>query len=299
MKRRITRSDKWVIYGAGHLGRHISDILVAQGFDVCLFVDKYISERQAYKGIQIVTLEQAEKSILETAMVVIAINDYFAQDDLAIELWEYGAHRLLYKTNIICYERYFANNRLYDDILAGKGIEGREITLDKPGKIAITEGGKILEDDTVLFYINEDELRVQTSYHKESMPFRDFTPMVKLYASLIRGIVPDTAEFRTHYQKTKIDPAKPICEEEFERVVDARISIFKSMRRALEFDHGFLLRHPIEVRKSGYEADGFVIVDGLNRASFLAAFGIRYLPCKAPKDDFAKIRNGVLLEKVQ
>lgn len=308
---KITSKTKFIIYGAGIVGRRLAMKLQNQGFTVSAFFDKNADKLFSHAGIPIE--KPGAKRQHKNSAVIITVNNVFAHETIAQELVEYGFEYIICKRQLIIDEIKYPVNRLYDLIFSGAPVLGEQLYKYNLGFYKYIDRSFINSDTNYitayisldLVYIDpiktgqvnripinvKDLKKIKRKSHKsflsKAISFYSFIYAIDFFDFIVNsnnGNIKQFLEINSN-NKNKSGSEKGF----FKRLLISEMDIFQNMSLAFNFDRDFFVRHPclVEWDDRGY----FCITDGGHRAIFQLVNGIRYIPCKIDKDAYKKYLN--------
>lgn len=288
---KIQKKDKFFIFGAGLLGRHICDKLLDAGFTVQGFLDNSEFSIPYYRNVEIIPFKKAQNftDADKKAIVIISLINPFDHNEVKNTLLSAGFSRIICKRNILKYENKYKINNLYDIITSFNRQFSAQMILDAEFEA--------WEDETEDFqdnsFISSDNDYI-TAYLPIELLYAVGRPVIMQQQVLsmfecFRGELDGNLELFWQYAcKTQSNLPKKEIEKEKNRILDGRLKIYRYMTQALAMDPDFFVRHPVTVVKQN---GIFLIKDGMHRTLFLYSHGFRFIPCSMPVEHYKEWLN--------
>jgi hypothetical protein len=315
---KITSKTKFIIYGAGIVGRRLAMKLQNQGFTVSAFFDKNADKLFSHAGIPIEKPDAKKQN--KNSAVIITVNNVFSHETIAQELVEYGFKYIICKRQLIIDEVKYPVNGLYDLIFSGAPVLGEQLYKYNSVSHKYIDRSFINSDTNYitayisldLVYIDpikigqvnripisaKDVKKIKRKSHKHflsiSTNLYSFIYVVDFFDFIVGSNNCNIKQFLELNSNNKNRSGRE--EGFFKRLLISEMDIFQNMSLALNFDRDFFVRHPslVEWDDRGY----FCITDGGHRAIFQLVNGIRYIPCKIDQDAYKKYLNLPAVNKI-
>ncbi len=288
---KVKKDDKFFIFGAGLVGRHICDRLIDSGFTVQGFFDNSEFSVPYYRNVEIIPFKKALNftDADKEAIVIISLINPFDHSEVKNALLSAGFSRIICKRNILKDENKYKVNNLYDIIASFND--------DFNAQMILGAEFEVWEDETAIFqdngFISYDNDYI-TAYIPIELLYADEKPVIMQQQVLsmfecFRGRLDGNLELFWQYAcKTQATLPKKEMEKEKIRILDGRLKIYRYMTQALAMDPDFFVRHPVTViKKNGI----FLIKDGMHRTLFLYSHGFRFIPCSMPVEQYKEWIN--------
>lgn len=305
----LNQAAKIWIYGFGIRGQEIEKRLGQETIKICGFVDQKPEQYADIKEVQILSPYDVLPTV--DTIVICAVSNVFEHEKIAEQLSEYGFRYIVFKS----FKQNNASrmlNRLYDDLTsltAMPAVLEREIPCYQ--ETCVTEAVLETSDGTVcvnvpvelLFgltrellersLVNKDKFLLENIPEKSILYYTLPKKMMAFFAGQINEKEWERSRniwFECRNAQTFASPATGNFNEENQNQnIKSRYAIFQRMQKMLSENPMFFRENPIWVL---WNPKGFFhIQDGNNRAAFLLAKGIYYLPCRMTEQDFESWRG--------
>ncbi|MBA4507798.1 hypothetical protein K8O91_12475 [Clostridium sporogenes] len=308
----INENTKFIIYGAGLLGKDIYDKLIKNNFKVTAFLDRRAEKVNMQLKIKVfypqsdsINIEEKENSV-----VIISLANVFEHHDIAKYLYSLGYKNILYKENVLnnLYSEHNNNlNNCYEKLLEGKTIINKKIpTFPTLYKHEINNRKSFLiKDDNleIITYLPSELIFTEkkkninvldnkfSKYYDHSVYFS--IPAISLFNTFEGKINYDLDNYIEFY-KTSHSKFSHIDNDEAMRHINDRFKVYNYMSLALNINKGFFEKNPVKVEwnDKGY----FNIIDGYHRTVFFLVKNLYKIPCKIKKSEYEKFINMKKLE---
>lgn len=305
MNNYLLRDKEIWLYGAGSVGKVLSEALQRNGGKIAGFIDKRAEVIKSFEGKPVRTIEDMGKLEEKSAYcIIITIRNVFEHSRLALLFYTMGFNHIIFKPISILKGRaedaIEAVNQAYEDI-TGKllfpeypisiYVQEEIFCIEDNGFIREAENGfVIVRIPTELLFSNQIKNSVWSCQN-----FLSNYIAVDLY-KVFNGDFPDDFEkkIKRYIEEFAIDGARKLgvntSGEWADILIDSRLAVYYEMDSKLLVDAGFFVENCTTVGQR--ENGGFqLIASGKNRVSFLTAKQFRYIPVKIEKESYKYYLN--------
>lgn len=302
----LNEETKIWIYGYGLRGKMFEKRLAGEGLHVYGYIDRK-PEQYEEAGKQQIIIRPEEAKADKDAIVICALSNVFAHEEVAEKLSERGFGYILYKN---FYENEAAKkcNILYDDLTMPGGtakINGRELPAFSEIKSSCGEKNGSSSDTVcvnvpveLLFGLTK-ELLEESLLDKRAELLKNIPDQSLLYYTLPKGMMQfflnetDPALWKRcrelwdgcrNAQSFASEKEGSFDAENRKRNIEDRYDIFQKMENLFNENPAFFSENPVSVVWNG--EGKFNIQDGNNRAAFLLAKGMHYIRARMSRADY-------------
>lgn len=302
----ITSEIRFILYGAGFIGREIYQILRKENMNVIAFIDKNAHNIYAIDMLPIYTIEEIKSEVsMKNVIIIICTSNIFKHLEISKQLFENGFEYLIFSAVSPIYNEYFrAVDLVYQTIRKKNNILGMKLPKYENEKADEKEDNLILHkiDDNnlcvqvpvfLLFTGTSGELIPQTirGVDKNILTNPMTIGLYKLFSDFnnINAILQILSDYKNYVIESQKELKDISRREEFKIHMLDRYDIYCNLCKIYEQNDKFFEENPSYVKwnEKGY----FNIIDGLNRTGFLKTKGKYFIPCKMSNEDYSKWIN--------
>lgn len=312
---RLSGDVKIIIYGAGVKGNAIRIVLERNNYNVIGYIDKNACNMQNDMAMPVYALEAKEIEEMDKSkvIVVVSVANIFVHEDIVSELQSRGFLYFICKINVFnprLEEKKI--NKIYDDLYL-YGIIDKETVIPYV-EIKDLDSFRNIYDKKKQFvycYVPLEMLfTIESNYKESTLQLNDSPSILRMvdknimyfvYCKKLYETFNDLSDnyswrkYLDYYKLLKMNCAKIKYKSEedehddFIRHLKERYKVYLKMEEAYHYNYQFFKDYPIIAKwnQNGY----FNIEDGANRAAFLMAKGMKWLPVKIIKEDYHKWKN--------
>lgn len=303
---------KVLIYGAGSVGRVVSDTLDKTGIVIAAYIDKRADVIQENNKRPVFDLNQLDEVIKDkdNYAIIITIRNVFEHSSLAEYFDSIGFKNIIYKPITILRgnknEVQDSINNAYEQITGEFIVPQGEIACYEKEVFTLCDYAlqKEFEED-VLVKLPAELLFSNTNLKMPVWSCQNFYSnyiAVDLYEAFGNARDRQMMDRVNQYINRFALPGAKVMGVNTdgnwrELIIDSRQKVYYEMEYKLWVDFDFFMQNSTKVglrNGKGFE----LIASGKNRVSFLVAKGFRYIPVKISKEDYREYLNMKVVNKV-
>ena len=305
MEKYVIIDKKVLIYGAGSVGKVVSDMFNKNGITIDAYIDQRADTIKKNNNKLVFSAGELENRIRkkDDYVIIITIRNVFEHSCLAKQFYFMGFKNIIYKPNTIL--RGSKNpiqesiNNAYEQITGKFEIPKDKVACYELEKYEICDFGlyKRFEED-VLVRMPAELLFSNTNYNASIWSCQNFysnyiaVDLYEAFDNIHNGELEEKINY--YIERFALPGAKTMGVNTDgiwrELLIDSRLKVYYEMEYNLWMDYDFFIQNCVKVKSR--KTKGFeLITSGKNRVSFLIAKGYRYIPVKIKKSDYENYLN--------
>lgn len=299
-QRKIDAESCFAIYGAATTGAIIYRNLIKQGYRVVCFLDRRYEEIKRYLDLPVMCVKEFTEKYNKDTIVIIAVKNVFAHEDIASQFVDYGFHSIVYKTQNLIKGKPASKDtmlgELYDSIFEGKMIADIDLQLTESIQAADFKDTTQTEIDDEYVYAKIPAAFVFSDKYENDAILWNAVNVMGLIPHLdffecIQGNGEKNYEDYLSYCYAAAERSGGILTSQqwVESVLENRIDIYRNMELERQFNPSFFDESAPSATLS--ENGIFHIHSGKHRMIYQVVNGKIFLTLKLTRKDYAHWKN--------
>lgn len=299
-EQRIKAECNFVIYGAATTGAIMYRNLIEQGYRVSCFLDRRYDEIHSYLDLPVRSVKDFTQEEDKNIIIIIAIKNVFAHEDIASQFVDQGFHYIVYKSlDLIKGEpaqKDMLLGKIYDDIFSGKVITDVCIPATQSTGFAAFEDSTQRETNNEFVYAKIPAAFVFSDKYEDTSIIWNAVNIMGLISHLdfFKCIQGDTEkcydDYLTYcYAAAERSGGILTSDRWAESVLENRINVYQNMELEEQFNPYFFDESaPLATLN---ENGVFNIHSGKHRMIYQVINGRMFLTLKLSKKDYMQWKN--------
>lgn len=280
------------LYGAASVGRVVYE---RNAFlNICGFLDVRAREIIQFKGLPVLTVEQAAENILgEEAVIMLSVKNVFEHEDIASVLHEAGFDKIIYKSRAVLEDRGNIDevnlSETWDALVDGRFVcNGKNLSCFQGNNSYSFEDYAILsrENGRVLAYLPVE--LIYTNIRKDKwadLNILGYYPHIYLFYYLSNKKNGQVKDYLKFAEEIALEQGDIIVTEAWRKnVLRNRTDVYENMRLNMDINPHFFYKN---APTATWNAKGyFNLTSGKHRCAFLVSQGYRYIAVSMKEEDY-------------
>lgn len=291
---------KILIYGAASYGKRIYERFIRQGYEVAGFIDKRADEISEFMGLKVLNPE-SDLGAYEDAILFIAVKNVFEHSAIVKYLISKGLHKFIYRPYAVLAGVGNTSqkriNLLYTQIDEDQFTDFQSIPMVYEESLFHAIDSSLVQEmeGEAVAKIPWQSVFTNRKKGKSSIwcnvNVAQLIPHISFFSYLLGNFEEGIEEYLNFCEKAAMSQGSiKITEKWKENVIRNRKMVFQQMNSAYELDPEFFIENA-PTAEWNTEEHCFNLKSGKHRAAFMIAKGIKYIPLRISKEDYAFYLN--------